>query len=139
MIDYINKNMICDTAFADGGIYFYEDYFTFQARNGNPKYSLKIYYRDIDDLSIISGIKKHVIVRMKNSSVQYHFYIYKAATMCQFIQAGMEHVRNANNRSNTLSKEDLDKLVKLNELHKDGVISDEQFEKEKNAILNQVN
>ena len=37
--------------------------------------------------------------------------------------------------TNQLTNEEIDKLTKLNELHKSGVLSDEEFEAQKNYIL----
>ena len=54
------EKMICDSNKGDGNIQFYEEYCEWINRyNGD---SFKIYYRDIDDVKVTSGIKKTVIV-----------------------------------------------------------------------------
>ena len=73
----------------------------------------------------------------------YRFYMYKLNTFEDFINQGRKYNSMGGDvveaevvKATPLTDDELNKLSKLNELHKDGVLTDEQFEKEKNLILN---
>lgn len=137
MTKYIGENMIVDTNNADGGVYFEKEYFLWKARDLNKsQYNLTIRYDEIKDVVVVQGIKKRVEVTMKDGKTHY-FYLYRSGTFVELINAG----REANNyidatRPAQMSDEDLDRLTKLSQLHKDGVLTDEQFEAQKKEIMN---
>ncbi len=136
MVDYIGKKMIVDTKVADGSVYFEKDHFEWRARDlRRSQYDVSIKYSDVKDIFVSSGAKKRVDVTLVDGKV-YHFYLYKGATFAQFINAGREAC-NAIETNGTapISDEDLDRLSKLTQLHKDGVLDDNQFESQKNEIL----
>ncbi len=70
--------------------------------------------------------------------------MYKMNTFIDFVEQGRKNwnvidltvEEEPKTEQKPLSDAQLDKLVKLNQLHKDGVLDDEQFEKEKNLIIN---
>ncbi len=126
--------MICDSAKGDGGVGFFEEYLEWTNRsNGN---SFKIYYRDIDDVQIISGIKKTVIVKLKDGD-NVRFYLYKAATFKELIYKAVQRVNgDVKEEAKEEPKEDyLNKLERLAKLHESGALTDEEFIEAKQKIL----
>ena len=138
MIDYIGKKMIVDTRSSDGGAYFEKDYFEWRSRNTlRSDLTIRIKYSDVKEVRIIRGRKKRVEVYLNDGTVHY-FWLYKAATFAQFINAGKEAMthKEENKGSAPISDEDLERLSKLSSLHKDGVLSEEEFQNQKEEILN---
>jgi len=163
-MEYIGQRMICDTKGADGNVYFTADYLEFRARDSRlDHYNFEVYYRDIDKIEYYSGIKKTVVLVLKNGR-RYYFYMYRSGTFMELVKSGMrahesdtiieadskdvqesatEEVREETEvveetreeASRTITDEDLDKLERLGRLHKDQVISDEEFNAQKEAIL----
>ena len=133
------EKMICDTNKGDGGISFYEEYCEWINRyNGE---SFKIYYKDIDDVKITSGIKKTVIVILK-SGEEIRFYLYKAATLRELLYKAVQRVNGEGQAENqpeqkeNESDEDyIDKLERLAKLHESGALSDEEFLEAKRKLL----
>ena len=142
MVEYAGKKMIVDTRSADGGVYFEKDHFLWKARGYNPRLDIDIYYKDIKEVIVVNGRKKRVEVYLHDGK-RYDFYLYKAATFAQFINAGIEANKHPEieqkSESHAISDEDLNRLKQLSELHKDGVLSDEQFDTQKNEILKKYN
>ena len=131
MISIPYQKMICDSDKGDGGISFYEEYFEWLNRyNGD---SIKIYYQDIDDVKITSGIKKTVIVTLKNGE-KIRFYLYKAATLRQLLYEAVQRV-NGEVKDNEQAEDDISKLERLAKLHESGALSDEEFIEAKQKIL----
>jgi len=138
MVEYIGKKMVVDTRAADGGVYFEKDHFTWSCRYGNPKLDIVIYYKDVCDIIIYNGEKKRVEVTTTDEK-RYDFFLYKAATFVEFIKAGIEYSKNPDTTVVPINNEDLIRLQQLSELHKDGILSDEQFENQKNLIMKKYN
>ena len=142
MVEYIGKKMVVDTRAADGGAYFESDHFLWKARGYYPKLDIIIYYKDIRDVIVVNGRKKRVEVYTNNGQ-RYDFYLYKAATFAEFINSGIEACKHPEieqkSESKAISDEDLIRLKQLSDLHKDGVLSDEQFDTQKNEILKKYN
>ncbi len=136
MVDYVGQKMIVDTRRADGGAYFEKDKLVWKARSlSDSKYNVSIRYEDIEELCIIMGTKKRVDVVTKDKKI-YSFFLYKADTFVELINAGREAVKKrAEDGFTPMSTEDVDQLFKITELHKAGVLSDEQFEIQKNSIM----
>lgn len=139
MISIPYQKMICDSDKGDGGISFYEEYCEWINRyNGE---NIKIFYQDIDDVKITSGIKKTAIVILKNGE-KIRFYLYKAATLRQLL---FEAVQRVNGEAPAIcepepeaNKEDEDyisKLERLAKLHESGALSDEEFAAAKEKLL----
>lgn len=137
MVDYIGKKMIVDTRSGGGGIYFEKEYFEWRSRNpSRDDLTQRIYYADIKEVRLIRGRKKRVEVFLHDGSV-YYYWLYKAATLVQFINSGREGKKQIEeNGSASISDADLDRLTKLASLHKDGVLTDEEFAAQKSDILN---
>ena len=136
MINFIGEDMIVDRYAADGGAYFEADHFVWKARDINEsKYNLTIRYEDIKEISIVQGIKKRVDVTLYNGKV-YYFFLYKANTFVELINAGRESVKlKKENGFSPISNEDIDRLSKISQLHKDGILSDSEFELQKDEIM----
>ena len=139
-MNYIGQKMICDMKYADGSVHFEKEYLEFLPRNyGDRKHELIIYYRDIVDVKGYKGIKSTVVIQTNEKS--YEFYLYKMNTFIDFVEQGRKKwnvidLTSDDKKQDALTDAQLDKLSKLNQLHKDGVLNDEEFEKEKNLILN---
>ena len=124
------EKMICDSNKGDGNIQFYEEYCEWINRyNGD---SFKIYYRDIDDVKVTSGIKKTVIVILKDGQ-KINFYLYKAATLRKLLFDAVQRVSGENKTED--SEDDVTKLERLAKLHESGALSDEEFLAAKEKIL----
>ena len=124
------EKMICDSNKADGNIQFYEEYCEWINRyNGD---SFKIYYRDIDDVKVTSGIKKTVIVILKDGQ-KINFYLYKAATLRKLLFDAVQRVSGESKAED--SEDDVTKLERLAKLHESGALSDEEFLAAKEKIL----
>lgn len=149
-MEYIGKKMIVDTPKADGGVYFEKEYFEFRSRDARASsHNFKIMYRDIERIDNYTGIKKTVVITLKDGFRQY-FYMYKNNTFIALIKAGMENNKEEDIidveakveedvKSEEITEEDLRKLKELNELRKDGALSKEEFDKQKAIILEKYN
>ena len=124
------EKMICDSNKGDGNIQFYEEYCEWINRyNGD---SFKIYYRDIDDVKVTSGIKKTVIVILKDGQ-KINFYLYKGATLRKLLFDAVQRVSGESKAED--SEDDVTKLERLAKLHESGALSDEEFLSAKEKIL----
>ena len=140
-MDYVGKRMICDMDKADGNVLFEKEYFDFVPRSYNEKqYEQRIYYKDITNVRGYKGIKSTVCVDV--NSTTYRFYMYKMNTFIELVESGRNNwnVVDAEvvkeTKQEPLSDAQLDKLAKLADLLKNGILNDEEFEKEKNLIIN---
>lgn len=126
--------------YADGSVHFEKEYLEFLPRNyGDKRHELTIYYRNIISVKGYKGIKSTVVIQTNEKS--YEFYLYKMNTFIDFVEQGRKKwnvidLSSDNEKQEALTDEQLNKLSKLSQLHKDGVLNDEEFEKEKNLILN---
>ena len=125
--------MICDSNKGDGGISFYDEYCEWLNRyNGN---NIKIYYKDIDDVKVTSGLKKTVIVILKDGT-KVPFYLYKAATLRELLYKAVQRVNGEPKEYDfTESSDTVSQLERLAKLHESGAISDEEFQEAKQKIL----
>ena len=131
--------MICDSPKGDGGLNFYDEYCEWVNRSNGA--SFKVYYRDIDDVRIVSGLKKTVIVVLKNGEKVY-FYLYKAATLRELLYKAVQKV-NGEGQVEPEEKAPVDnqeddcvaKLEKLAKLHDSGALTDEEYAEAKQKIL----
>ena len=141
MTEYVGKTMIVDMRVADGGVTFEKDHFVWKARyDTNLQNKVVINYKDIKEVKVDrSNNKKRVAVILNNDKV-YYFYLYKVDTFIELIEAGKEGVK-ALESGDTLpiSDDDLNRLSKLTQLHKEGVLTDAQFESQKNEIMKKYN
>lgn len=138
-MEYEGKKMIADTDRGDGGVYFEKEYFEFRPRDLSKKKDIfRIYYKDIISTQIRRGIKSTVFVELKSGYVR--FYLYKVNTFVQLVEEGRKQYNvvdvEVEKEEQPLTDAQIEKLEKLNKLHKDGVLSDQEFEKEKGLILN---
>ena len=140
-MDYVGKRMICDMDKADGNVLFEKEYFDFVPRSYNEKqYEQRIYYKDITNVRGYKGIKSTVCVDV--NSTTYRFYMYKMNTFIELVESGRKNwnvvdaevIKEA--KQEPLSDAQLDKLAKLADLHKNGILTEDEFEKEKNLIIN---
>lgn len=141
MTEYVGKTMIVDTRVADGGVTFEKDCFIWKARHDtNLQNRIVVNYKDIKEIKVDrSSNKKRVIVIMNNDKV-YYFYLYKVETFLELIEAGKEGIKAIESGETLpISDDDLERLSKLVELHKEGVLTDAQFESQKNEIMKKYN
>ena len=130
--------MICDSSRGDGGLNFYDEYCEWINRATGEGF--KVYYKDIDDVRIISGLKKTVIVVLKNG-VNVRFYLYKAATLKEMLYKAVQRVNGVSEeikeeKSTDVEGEDcVAKLEKLAKLHDSGALTDEEYAEAKQKIL----
>ena len=141
MFEIPYEKMICDSDLGDGGISFFNEYAEWLNRDNGKGF--KIYYKDIKEVKIVSGIKKRVIVSTSNGDK--NLYLYKADTLRQLLYEAV-------NRVNGVKKEEpevveakvepvpqdedmLTKLERLAKLHESGALNDEEFAKAKEKIL----
>lgn len=136
MIDYIGKKMIVDTDGADGGAYFEKEIISWKARDPSQQSrNFEIKYSDIRKITTYNSMKKKVVLTLADGSER-SFYMYRSGTFVELLKAGIDACKYAESHGNVpLSNTDLDRLSKLNGLHKEGVLTDEQFEFEKNEIM----
>ena len=145
----IERKMMCDTRRAHGDVKFYDEYFEWESRFHANIENIKIYFKDITSVNGRDGhwngrygnTKGRVTVETTKGT--YEFLVHHVGTFVQWIFDGREFVKQVeesinkfNDTSVTLTREELDKFEKLVELHKDGVIDDESFAREKSLILN---
>ena len=141
MTEYVGKTMIVDTRVADGGVTFEKDCFIWKARHDtNLQNRIVVNYKDIKEIKVDrSSNKKRVIVIMNNDKV-YYFYLYKVETFLELIEAGKEGIKAIESGETLpISDDDLERLSKLVELHKEGVLTDAQCESQKNEIMKKYN
>ena len=127
--------MICDSNKGDGGISFFEEYCEWLNRyNGD---SIKIFYRDIDDVKVTSGIKKTVIVILKDGS-KIPFYLYKAATLRELLYKAVQRINGEIQEFDLTETDDcVSQLERLAKLHDSGALTDEEFLEAKQKVLKQ--
>lgn len=131
--------MRIDTMRADGMVYFFETYFEFKSRRPcKEEYDFKINYDDIKEIINSSGIKKTVTV-LTNNGNKHSFYMYKNNTFIALINAGRNRniieEKPSENSPKQISPKDLDTLTKLNQLHKDGVLTEKELAQQKEIIM----
>ena len=137
MFSVPNQKMICDSSNGDGSINFYDDYCEWINRATGSGF--KIYYKDIDDVVIISGIKKTVIVKLKHG-LKHYFYLYKAATLKEILYKAVKRV-NESDANQTENKQDINEedyvsqLERLAKLHESEALTDEEYLEAKQKIL----
>ena len=129
------ETMFCDTASADGEVYFYKDYLEWVKR-GSGATTIKIFYEAISDVKVIPSFKKQVIIYTKGGKQQ-SFYLYKANTFVATLHRIMEERENSNVVEAEVKPkdDDLSKLERLAKLHESGALTDEEFAKAKAKIL----
>ena len=128
--------MICDSNKGDGGLNFYDEYCEWVNRSNGK--SFKVYYRDINDVKIISGIKKTVIVLLNNGTKVY-FYLYKAATLKELLYKAVQRVNGVKEETKEPAKETedpIEQLERLAKLHDSGALTDEEYIAAKQKVLN---
>ena len=131
------ERMICDSDFGDGGLSFYDDYVEWLNRDNGKGF--KIYYRDIEEVKIISGIKKKVIVVLKDGSSK-NLYLYKADTLKDLLYKAAQRVDEKEKdivdvEATQVEEDDITKLERLAKLHASGALTDEEFALAKQKIL----
>lgn len=133
MVEIPYTKMICDSNKGDGNICFFEEYCEWLNRyNGE---SIKIYYKDIDEIKVTSGIKKTVYVILKDNT-KIPFYLYKAATLREVLYKAVKRVNGETKEYDFTESEDtVSKLERLAKLHESGAISDEEFQEAKKKVL----
>ena len=140
MFEVPYDKMVCDSDLGDGGLYFYNEYFEWVNRSNHN--SFKIYYKDIQDVKILYGRKKTVIVSLNDGSSK-RLYLYKADTLRMVIYQAIERLNGKvdNNNQETplieepINEDDISKLERLAKLHESGALSDEEFIKAKKKII----
>ena len=142
MFEIPYEKMICDSDLGDGGISFYKDYAEWLNRDNGKGF--KIYYKDIKEVKIVSGIKKRVIVCTTGGNK--NLYLYKADTLRQLLyeavnrvsgEAPKEEAKVVDAKVEPVPQDEdmLSKLERLAKLHESGALSDEEFAKAKEKIL----
>lgn len=143
---YVGQRMIVDTPKADGNVFFHEEFLEFRARDSRlASCNFEIAYDNIDKIENYTGIKKTVVLVLKDGYRQY-FYMYKNNTFIALVNEGrnrkvvvdaeaVEVEPAKEEKKGGISQEDLDKLSQLSQLHKDGALSDEEFAQQKALIL----
>ena len=131
------EKMICDSDRGDGNISFYDEYCEWLNRDtGN---GFKIFYRDIDDVKVMYGIKKTVVVVLK-SGERINLYLYRGDTLRQLLYEAVQRV-NGNVVQDAVvevpreEEDDISKLERLAKLHESGALTDEEFAEAKKKIL----
>lgn len=142
MFELPYEKMICDSDLGDGGISFYQEYAEWLNRDNGKGF--KIYYKDIKEVKIVSGIKKRVIVC--TTSGDKNLYLYKADTLRQLLYEAVNRINGAPSKETPKvvdakvepvpqDEDMLSKLERLAKLHESGALSDEEFAKAKEKIL----
>lgn len=137
MTTYDGKKMIVDTEKYDGGVYFHKDHFEFIPRRFKEA-TIKIEYTDIEKVDYRHGIKSVVRVYLKDGK-HHDFYMHKLATFLEILKSAIEDHKvidlTKKEPIKEISKEDIEKLEKLLELHKAGVLSNEEYQSQKDIIM----
>ena len=141
MFELPYEKMICDSDLGDGGISFYNEYAEWLNRDNGKGF--KIYYKDIKEVKIVSGIKKRVIVC--TTSGDKNLYLYKADTLRQLLYEAVNRVSGVQKEEPKVvdakvepipeDEDMLTKLERLAKLHESGALTDEEFAKAKEKIL----
>ena len=128
--------MICDSDLGDGGVYFYEEYFEWLNRKTGEGF--RIHYKDVDDVKVLSGLKKTVIVTTKSGETR-KLYLYRAETLRKMIYDAANKVGSTapaiEEKPAEVKEDTLAQLERLAKLHDSGALSDEEFAKAKQKIL----
>lgn len=129
--------MICDSDKGDGGINFYEEYCEWINRSNGS--TIKVIYRDIDDVKILSGIKKTVIVSLKDGK-KVRFYLYRAATLQDLLYKAVQRVNGIvveeKKEPSKQNEDTVEQLERLAKLHDSGALTDEEYSAAKQKLLN---
>lgn len=143
MFEVPYEKMICDSDYGDGGINFYNDYFEWNNRSNGEGF--KVYYKDIKDVKIISGLKKKVIVTLNDGEVK-NLYLYKAETLRSLLYQAVKRVNGEATKEDSVidvepepvnhEEEDvISQLERLAKLHESGALNDEEFALAKKKVL----
>lgn len=139
--DYYGKSMIADRDQADGNVSFEKEEMIFRPRSYDlKKFEVAIRYEDIKEVKYYKGLKSTVALETKKGIFKFHMY--KMNTFVQQVESGRKYwnvvdaeVTDNKKTQTPLTDEQIDKLSKLAELHKNGVLTDDEFEKEKSLII----
>ena len=129
--------MICDSDKGDGGISFYDEYCEWINRSNGL--TIKVFYRDIDDVKILSCIKKTVIVSLKDGQ-KVRFYLYRAATLQDLLYKAVQRVNGViveeKKEPYKQNEDPVEQLERLAKLHDSGALTDEEYSTAKQKLLN---
>lgn len=104
--------------------------------------SQSIRYENISSVDLSSGLVKTKL-RIETSSKVYGIGVGKlsddaAEAMCDFVRTKMSQARKSSSVSKSSEDDPLDKLERLRDLKEDGVISEDEFDKKKSELLEQI-
>lgn len=143
MQENLIAKMICDTQYADGGVYFYETYFQWDPRGyGQSSYSIRIAYADVEDYEVIHTHKKQVKVKTKDGKTHW-FFLYHFDAFIRNLRLGIDRVNGGSpaidaevvDDKEKTTEDDITKLERLKALHDSGALTDEEFTAAKRKIL----
>ena len=132
---------ICDSDRGDGGVYLYEDYFEWIERDKGNGFRIK--YSNVSDIKVILTRKKTVVITL-NSGTKVNLYLYNYEDFTKLLSQKVDEARTGIKQGDiidaTVEKLDddelLNKLERLANLHKSGALTDEEFARAKEKILN---
>ncbi len=139
---YVGERMIADTDDVDGNVHFNMETFDFYPHHSNtPIYSFR--YTDIKKLeSSRPFIKACITITFFDGHI-FNLYTYRPATLLELLKSGIaackEGVVDVDLTEEDNNKQDdqiIEKLTKLNELYKQGVITEEEFNTIKSRLIN---
>ena len=142
MFELPYEKMICDSDLGDGGLKFYKDYVEWLSRRSGCGF--KIYYKDITNVTIISGRKKKVIVQTTRGNR--NLYLYKAETLKRLLYEAANRVNGdtaeevpeetETKAEQIVQNEDvISALERLAKLRESGFLTDEEFTEAKKKVL----
>ena len=139
MFEMPNERMVCDSSKGDGHIDFYDEYCEWINRSNGEGF--KIFYKDIADVKILYGLKKTVIVSLKNGE-KINLYLYKADTLRKLLYDAVQRVNKKVIEEPAVEVEPepkidncISELERLAALHEKGALTDEEFAMAKKKIL----
>ena len=134
-MSFIGKRMNADRVGCDGSIFFEEDRLVWKPHANGPSVpSIEIPYLDIQNVQVVGTIKKRIDVITNTESLT--ISLYRSETFVMLLNEAREAAKQKKDgKMAPISDDDMVRLKKLAELHDSGVLSDADFEDQKETIL----
>ena len=136
-MNYEGLHMNADTVASDGVMYFEKTHFRWMPRDASRAAAVSRPYAEIDRIQTMGKIKKTVWIYMTDGT-EYAFHLYRSLTFIELLDSGkranLSPARPSLDSPSEMSAEDIDKLLKLAKLHEEGVLNDEEYRYQTQAI-----
>lgn len=138
MIEAARAQFRCDTSNGPGFVYMYDKYLEWIPRDGRLIHlKFVLYYSEMGKVEVIPTRKAQININYSDGN-KYSLMLYDQNVFTSILEDRIKHSKDekpALESKSSSADEDLEKLMKLSALHKEGSLSDEEFALAKAKIL----